>query len=171
LNTYFLFRAGSFFTRYMSLSGTAMLGYAVTIILFFIVLPCVAWPEESFTTAEDLIEQARHDCHQFDNGLFQATERSIRYYDLTGDGFPEALVDASQFSCSTALSLFGGTGGTFLWVIVAGKPYTFLAHQWWVVDLDGQNVLLLAVHSSQCSDDIGPCYRAFVWQDGFRSTR
>ena len=24
-----------------------------------------------------------------------------------------------------------------MWVIVAGKPYTFLAHQWWVVDLDG----------------------------------
>ena len=52
---------------------------------------------------------------------------------------------------------------------VALKPYEFLAHRWRVVNVDGQKVLLLAVHSSECSDDIGPCYRAFVWQDVFRT--
>ena len=58
-----------------------------------------------------------------------------------------------------------------MWVIVDDKAYEFLAHKWKVIDVDGQNVLLLAVHSSVCSDDIGPCYRALVWQGGFRSTR
>jgi hypothetical protein len=92
-------------------------------------------------------------------------------HDFTGDGRPEEVVDAAQFSCSTAASMWGGSGGTYLWVIVGSQTYEFLAHKWRVVDIDGQKVLLLAVHSSQCSDAIGPCYRAFVWEDGFRTTR
>jgi hypothetical protein len=67
--------------------------------------------------------------------------------------------------------LWGGTGGTYLWVIVDNQAHEFLAHSWQIVDADGQKVLLLAVHSSECSYSIGPCYRAFVWQDGFRTTR
>ena len=39
---------------------------------------------------------------------------------------------------------------------VDGKSYEFLAHKWRVVDVDGQNVLLFAVHASECSDMIGP---------------
>jgi hypothetical protein len=52
--------------------------------------------------------------------------------------------------------MWGGSGGTYLWVIVGSKTYEFLAHKWRVVDIDGQKVLLLAVHSSQCNDAIGP---------------
>ena len=48
--------------------------------------------------------------------------------------------------------------------IAAGFLVTF-------VDVEGQNVLLLAVHSSECGDDIGPCFRAHVWGGGFRTTR
>ena len=91
--------------------------------------------------------------------------------DVTGDGQPEEIVDASQFSCSTAASFWNGSGGTYLWVIVDGKTYEFLAHKWRLVDVDGQQVLLLAVHSFECSDTVGPCYRALVWADGFRTTR
>jgi len=57
-------------------------------------------------------------------------------------------------------------------VIVDRKVHEFLAHKWRVVDVDGQKVLLLAVHSSECSDTVGPCYRALVWSDnGFRTVR
>ena len=99
-------------------------------------------------------------------------DAAVSTYDFTGDGQPEEIVDASQFACSTAASMWGGTGGTMLWAVVDGQPYEFLAHRWKVVDMDGQTVLLLAVHSSQCGDTIGPCYRAMVWSDGdFRTTR
>lgn len=133
--------------------------------------PCVTLAGQSLTSGADIVRNAKHECRSFENGEFHATEKAITLHDITGDGKPEEFVDGEQFSCSTALTLWGGTGGTYLWVVVAGKPYEFLAHRWKVVDVGDQNVLLLAVHSSQCSETIGPCYRAFVWQDGFRTTR
>ena len=126
---------------------------------------------EPLSSAMDIFRNAERDCASFEGGKFSRTELAITYYDFTGDGRPEQVVDASQFSCSTAASMWGGTGGKYLWVIVDRKAYEFLAHKWRVVDVDGQKVLLLAVHSSECSDTIGPCYRALVWSDGFRTTQ
>ena len=135
-------------------------------------LSLAAIASENEATAEAIFQKAISECKSFDDGEFDSTEKTTTLHDLTGDGRPEEIVDASQFSCSTAASLWGGSGGTYLWAIVDGKAYEFLAHRWKVVDMDGQNILLLAVHSSECSDDIGPCYRAVVWGDGgFRTIR
>ena len=141
------------------------------VFLSLVLLPALAASDEPLPLATQIVQQAKQDCNGFDNGNFHSTEKTITLYDITGDGRPEEFVDTSQFSCSTAASLWGGSGGTYLWVIVEGKAYEFLAHKWRVVDIDEQQVLLLAVHSSQCSDKIGPCYRAYTWQDGFRTTR
>ena len=127
--------------------------------------------DELLPIATEIVQKAKSQCSSFDGGNFNATERTITLHDLTGDGRPEEIVDASQFSCSTSASMWGGSGGTFLWVIVDGKAYEFLAHKWRVVDVDRDKILLLAVHSSECSDTIGPCYRALVWGDGFRTIR
>ena len=126
---------------------------------------------ERLPLATEIVQNAKRDCNSFEKGVFHSTEQTITLHDFTGDGRPEEVVDASQFSCSSALTLWGGTGGTYLWVIVDNQAHEFLAHSWQIVDADGQKVLLLAVHSSECSYSIGPCYRAFVWQDGFRTTR
>ena len=126
---------------------------------------------ELSASAAELVETAKTECARFENGKFNATDQTITLHDLTGDGRPEEIVDASQFSCSTSASMWGGSGGTFLWVLVDGKKHEFLAHKWRVLDVYGQNLLLLAVHSSECSDTVGPCYRALVWSDGFRTTR
>ena len=127
--------------------------------------------DELLPIATEIVQKAKNQCSSFEGGSFNATERTITLHDLTGDGRPEEIVDASQFSCSTSISMWGGSGGTFLWVIVDGKAYEFLAHKWRVVDVDRDKILLLAVHSSECSDNIGPCYRALVWGDGFRTIR
>lgn len=127
--------------------------------------------DEQLPPATQIIQESERECAAFESGTFSATERAITLQDVTGDGHPEEIVDASQFSCSTAASMWGGSGGTLLWVIVNGEKFEFLAHRWQVVDVDGQKVLLLAVHSSECSDTVGPCYRALVWSDGFRTTR
>ena len=139
-------------------------------IAVFFIFPSLALGFEHSTASGNIIEKAKSECASFESGEFKASDDAITFYDLTGDGRPEEVIDASQFACSTAASMWNGSGGTYLWVIVDNKPYEFLAHRWRVVDVDGQKVLLLAVHSSECSDDIGPCYRAFVWQDGFRTT-
>jgi hypothetical protein len=126
---------------------------------------------EHLPIATEIVQKAKSECASFEGGKFNATEQAITLHDVTGDSRPEEVVDASEFSCSTSASMWGGSGGTFLWVIVDGKAYELLAHKWRVVDVDGQKVLLLAVHSSECGDTIGPCYRALVWSDGFRTIR
>lgn len=143
----------------------------LTIIFALIWLTRTFAVAESTPLSEAIVQKAKLDCSGFENGEFNSTDQAISLNDLTGDGQPEELIDASQFSCSSALTLWGGTGGTYLWAIVDNEVYEFLAHRWQVVDFYGQKVLLLAVHSSECSDTVGPCYRAYVWQDGFRSTR
>ncbi|MEE4173678.1 MAG: hypothetical protein V2I57_05445 [Xanthomonadales bacterium] len=144
----------------------------LVIALGLLCLSFAAIASDNETTAEAIFQEAINECKSLDEGEFDSTERTTTLHDLTGDGRPEEIVDASQFSCSSAASLWGGSGGTFLWVIVEGKAYEFLAHRWKVVDMDGQNVLLMAVHSSECGDTIGPCYRAVVWGDeGFRTIR
>jgi len=143
---------------------------AFPIALLIMLIPCFTLADKLPTSAAEIIEQAKLECNSLDSGEFHSTDEAVVQYDFTGDGTNEALVDGAQFSCSTALTLWGGSGGTFLWVVAPDATYEFLAHRWKVIDVDGEKVLLLAVHSSQCSDDIGPCYRAFVWQDGFRTT-
>ena len=141
----------------------------VSIFLFFFSSHLMG--SEYRTNAKEVVQKAKNQCASFESGKFYATEQAISLLDITGDGKPEEFVDGAQFSCSTALTLWGGTGGTYLWVIVDGKKYEFLAHGWQIVDFNGQKVLLLAVHSSECGDKIGPCYRALVWKDEFRTTR
>ncbi|AJR05072.1 hypothetical protein C9J03_15225 [Photobacterium gaetbulicola] len=143
----------------------------LSVILISLCLPRFAFGADQPEDASAVVQDAKEECARFENGEFHATEQAISLHDFTGDGQPEEIVDASQFSCSTSASMWGGSGGTFLWVVVDGKSYEFLANKWKIVDFDGQSVLLLAVHSSECSDDIGPCYRALVWRDGFRTTR
>jgi hypothetical protein len=143
----------------------------LAIVLTFFLLPNAAFADEQLPLAMQIVQNAKRDCNGFENGEFHSTERTISLHDLTGDRRPEEVVDASQLSCSTALTLWGGSGGTYLWVIVDGKAHEFLAHRWKVVDFDGKPLLLLAVHSSQCGDAIGPCYRALVWDNGFRTTQ
>ena len=141
------------------------------ITIFVLCFSSNALDAELVSTAPEIVQKAKSQCTELDDGKFNAAELAITLHDFTGDGQPEEIVDASQFSCSTAASLWGGSGGTYLWVIVDRKVYEFLAHKWRVADVDGQKVLLIAVHSSECSDTIGPCYRALVWDDGFRTTR
>ena len=141
------------------------------ITIFVLCFSSNALGAELVSTAPEIVQKAKSQCTELDDGKFNATEQAITFHDFTGNGLPEEIVDASQFSCSTAASLWGGSGGTYLWVIVDRKVYEFLAHKWRVADVDGQKVLLIAVHSSECSDTIGPCYRALVWDDGFRTTR
>ena len=142
---------------------------SASIILLFV--SSIVVGGERLPIATEIVQKAKSECASLEGGKFDATEQTITLHDITGDGRPEEIVDASQFSCSTSASMWGGSGGTFLWVIVDGKSHEFLANKWRVVDVDGQKVLLLAVHSSECSDTVGPCYRALVWSDGFRTIR
>ena len=128
-------------------------------------------PASASEAASTIVDQARRDCKSFENGVLDTTEQTISLVDLTGDGRPEDIVDASQFSCSTAASLFCGTGGCLITVIVNATPFEFLAKGWKVIQWDNQPILLLAVHGSECGGtNLRRCYKAVVWsEDGFQS--
>ena len=175
-----VFKGLALFVRYMSQGKkyeiNMMMNFEMkTILCASLVLLCFSSTVisgEHLTMATEIVQKAKSECAKFEAGRFNTTEETITLHDFTGDGRPEEIVDASQFSCSTSASMWGGSGGTLLWVLVDGEKHEFLAHKWRVVDVDGQKVLLLAVHSSECSDTLGPCYRALVWNDDeFRTIR
>jgi len=117
--------------------------------------------------AKELLLQAREHCRALNNGEFHADDDAVTLLDLTGDGVPEQVIDASHFSCSTAVSPYCGTGGCPLTVIVDGKPIDFFAQRWKVIHWDAQPVLLLQVFSATCdSNDWQPCIKALTWSDG-----
>lgn len=121
--------------------------------------------------ANTVVGEAREICRSFDNGVLEVGSGAITSVDLTGNGNPDEIVDHGEFTCSTALSLFCGTGGCSMTAIADGKPFEFLTKAWKVVDWDSQPILLLVVHGSECGgDNLRRCYRAEVWsEDGFRS--
>ena len=79
--------------------------------LIVLVPPFVSADSLSESAAE-IVENAKQECERLDNGEFYASDTAIRLQDFTGDGSGEELIDASQFACSTAASLWGGSGGT-----------------------------------------------------------
>jgi len=133
-------------------------------------LPTAALASE---TVEGVIAQARADCRSFENGTLTVAENAIVQADLTGDGRPEEIVDSREFTCSSAASLFCGTGGCTVTVVAEGVARTFLAKAWRIVDWGSQPILLLAVHGSDCGGtNLRRCFEAVVWSEGgFRSLR
>ncbi len=119
------------------------------------------------TAEQKVMEQARKDCSSFENGVLTTTRKAIPRIDLTGDGVPDTIIDAHEFRCSTAASMYCGTGGCSLWVIVGDKSYAYLAKGWKVVEWANLKVLLLEVHGSECGGtNLRKCVRAEVWSEG-----
>ena len=143
-------------TLYLAGAGVALLLSGMT--------PAMA--ADNATAVKAVIAAARKDCEGFEKGRFSMSNKAITRHELTGDKSPETVIDAGEFSCSSAASLYGGTGGSSLWVVVNGKAHSFLARRWGVVSIDGQNVLMLAVHPSECGYVAGSCYRAHVYYEG-----
>lgn len=111
-----------------------------------------------------IMDQARADCSSFDDGVLETDpNNTITLVDLTGDGKPEEIVDGSKFSCPTALTLFCGTGGCAVTIIVNEKPFEFLSKGWKVENnVDGKPLFKSAVHWSQCNYK-STCWEAFKW--------
>ena len=140
------------------------LSVVLAVLLAFV---CVASASE---TGEKIVSAAKASCAE-QKGEFKVAKNAVTKFDLTGDNKPDEIVDAAKFTCSTAASLYGGSGGTELTVIVDGSPTQFLAHNWKVVTFDKTKVLLLAVHHSVCGEEVAPCFAAYTWNGkGFWSS-
>ncbi|MDZ4310779.1 MAG: hypothetical protein U1A24_09530 [Cypionkella sp.] len=126
----------------------------------------LAAPVFAEDTVEAILAEAKADCASLDGGTFSAPEDAVTAVELTGEGAPEQLVDAAKFQCSTSASYWGGTGGSQLSLIVAGKRLDYFAQDWKVVFWNEAPVLLLWLNGGECGGaGADPCIEALVWSD------
>lgn len=138
---------------------------ALPLLVMFSVGSAVASDE-----ADRLIEEARADCKSFENGeLTIEMDLAVTLVDVTGNGEVDEIVDSAAYACSSAASLFCGTGGCGLDVIAEGTVYNFLAKGWAVRAGETAPELAMETHWSEC-DYNSFCFEKFVWNGaGFDS--
>jgi len=139
---------------------------------FLIVLGLALLPAPALASVDTILAEAAAMCTEQDNGVF-SSEGAVRSLDLTGDGQPDTLVDQLLFTCSTAASLYGGSGGSMINVFVGEVQSDFLVQGYEILNWADRTILLLALHGTNCNGiGAAPCFEALVWNgDRFMSVR
>jgi hypothetical protein len=110
------------------------------------------------------VEAAKKACADFENGQFALEWGAVSRVDLDGDLRPDWVLNEVGFACSSAASLYCGTGGCVSHFLV-GDTVTSLLNQGWDVVTSGRHrVLLMDVHGSRCGGiNPTPCVEALTW--------
>ena len=110
------------------------------------------------------VEAARQACSDLDNGQFAVEFGAVHRVDLDGDLYSDWVLDEAGFACSTAASLYCGTGGCMTHFLVEDELHSLLNQGWDLVDLRSNRVLLAYVHGSQCGGtNPTPCATVSTW--------
>ncbi|WP_171239165.1 hypothetical protein [Ruegeria sp. HKCCA5491] len=109
----------------------------------------------------DLAAQA---CAKFNDGQFDLDWGAVERVDLDGDLQRDWVLNESGFACSSAASLYCGTGGCMSHFLIEEEVQSLLNQGWTVVDFGRQRVVVADIHGSNC-DGINPtpCVTASVW--------
>ena len=113
---------------------------------------------------QEKVVQAQQACSDFENGQFSLEWGAVTRVDLDGDLRPDWVLNEAFFACSSAVSLYCGTGGCMSHFLVGDSLASLLNHGWNVVDLGPYRVLLSDAHGSQCGGiNPTPCVTASTW--------
>jgi hypothetical protein len=113
---------------------------------------------------QEKVSQAQQACSDFENGEFAMEWGAVARVDLDGDLRPNWVLNEVSFACSSAASLYCGTGGCMSHFLVGNVLASLLNQGWDVVDLGPNRVLLTDVHGSQCGGiNPTPCFAASTW--------
>jgi hypothetical protein len=118
--------------------------------------------------AKQLIDRAAADCQSFENGEFDAGN-AVSAIELSSQfGTVEAeLIDESQFACSSAASLYCGTGGCMLNLVLDDKISAWQATGWRLIEWGPDRILLIGRDGGWCGGaGAEVCYEAVVWSNG-----
>ncbi len=137
----------------------------------FAVLACLL-PMSALADPDTILADAAKSCAGQDNGIF-AAEGAVRQIDMTGDGTDDTIVDEALFTCTTAASLYGGSGGSMIHIFANGTQSSFLVQGYETVRWGDVLIVLLAVDGSSCNTiSANPCFEALTWvEDRFLSVR
>ena len=110
------------------------------------------------------VQSAARTCAGFENGDFAMEAGAIVRTDLDGDLKADWVLNEQYFTCSSAASLYGSTGGTMSHFLIGDQVSSLLNQGWEMRTLGRNRVLLAEVHGTQC-DALGyiPCVIAAVW--------
>ena len=118
------------------------------------------------------VETARQACAEFDNGTFYLEWEAVDRVDLDGDLYLDWVLNERGFSCSTAASLYCGTGGCMSHFLVEDVLHSLFNQGWGLADLGPNKVLLADVHGSQCGGiSPTPCVTASTWDSDAKEWR
>ncbi len=117
---------------------------------------------------QGLIERAASECKSFENGEFDQGDAvsEITLRSQFGDVVAE-LVDESEYACSSAASLYCGTGGCMLNLVVDGSVRAWQATGWQLIEWGPDTILLIGRDGGWCGGaGAEVCYEALVWSNG-----
>lgn len=121
----------------------------------------------------EAIETAKQACGDFENGTFTLDWGAVHRVDFDGDLDRDWVLDEGHLACSSAVSLYCGTGGCMSHFVIDGHSQAILNQGWEVVTLGPNRVVLTDVHGSECGGiNLTPCVTASTWdpeQNAWRS--
>jgi len=130
-------------------------------------------PLAAMADPDAILADAAKACAEQDNGVF-ASEGAVRQIDLTGDDKPDTVVDEALFTCTTAASLYGGSGGSMIHIFANGTESSYLVEGYETARW-ANNLIVLLAHGGSACNTIGAnaCFEALTWVDpeGFVSVR
>ena len=139
----------------------------VAIAVMFCVFACPGQAHDLSTLPNPLaekVEAAQKACADFENGEFVLEWGAVSRVDLDGDLRPDWVLNDSAFACSSAASLYCGTGGCESHFLVGDTVISLLNQGWDVVTFGQNRVLLTDVHGSRCGGiNPTPCVEALAW--------
>ena len=110
------------------------------------------------------VEAAQQACSDFENGQFALEFGAVQRVDLDGDIYKDWALDEAGFACSTAVSLYCGTGGCMSHFLVEDRVVSLFNQGWDMANIGPFRVLLADVHGSLCGGiNPTPCIVASVW--------
>ena len=113
---------------------------------------------------QEQVVQAQQACSEFESGQFSLEWGAVARVDLDGDLRPDWVLNEVFFACSSAASLYCGTGGCMSHFLVGDDLASVLNQGWDAVYLGPNRVLLTDVHGSQCGGiNPTPCVTASTW--------
>lgn len=118
--------------------------------------------------AQDLMDRAAAECRDFENGEFDSGEAvsEIELRSQFGTVLAE-IIDESEYACSSAASLYCGSGGCMLNLIVEGQVRAWQATGWQLIDWGPDRILLIGRDGGWCGGARAEvCYEALIWSDG-----
>jgi hypothetical protein len=128
---------------------------------------CLSGPAFAQDLPEGLAQklaEAEAACNGFENGEFSPGWGAVRRVDLDGDLDMDWVLDEVRFQCSSAVSLYCGTGGCMSHFSIDDNVHSMLNQGWEAVTLGPFRVVLADVHGSQCGGiNPTPCVTASTW--------